>query len=150
MNNKNDLSFPSMLDIITELEKETLAFYECINSESNSVFVDNKEFSKKYKSTYSAFSLTLANYISKCEMHVLKLTELINKADKECDAEETVKLCAEFDNYVKFCEGVSDFIKQNETIIKENINLNKKNTVIPAQNLLSTIQNYIKELQPND
>ena len=138
-----------MLDIITELEKEALIFYEGINSDSYSVFVDDKEFSKKYKSTYSAFSLTLANYISKCEIHVLKLTELINKADKECDAEETVKLCAEFDNYVKFCDGVSDFIRQNEKLIKENI-INKNNTLVPTQNLLSTIQTYIKELQPSD
>ena len=149
MNNKNDLFFPSMLDIITELEKETLAFYEGINSDSNSVFVDNKEFEKKYKSTYSTFSLTLANYISKCEIHVLKLTELINKADEECDAAETVKLCTEFDNYVKFCDGVSDFIRQNEKLIKENI-INKNNTLVPTQNLLSRIQNYIKELQPSD
>ena len=150
MNNKNDLFFPSMLDIITELEKEALAFYEDINSDSNSVFLDNTEFAKKYKSTYNAFSLRLANHISKYEIHVLKLTELINKADKECNAEETVRLCAEFDNYVKFCNGVSDFIKQNEKLIKENINLNKKNAVVSAQNLLATIQTYIKELQPSE
>ena len=150
MNSKNNTQFTSLLDAVSALEKATYAFYNGINSDTDSVFADKKDFTKKYKSAYNSFSVTLADCISNCEPHVLSLTDLIKKADKNQQADLTARLCAEFDRYVKFSEGISDFILQNEKIIKDGNYLNKAEIVVLVQNLLSTIQNYIKELQPTD
>jgi site-specific DNA-adenine methylase len=68
---------------------------------------------------------------------------------KENNAEETIRLSAEFEKYVRFSEGISDFIKRNEAVIKENYDLNKNEIIVLIQNLLTSIQNYKEELQPN-
>ena len=150
MNSKNDTQFPSLLDAVSALEKATYIFYNGINSDTDSVFADKKDFTKKYKSAYNSFSVVLADCISNCEPHVLSLTDLIKKSDKDQDAELTARLCAEFDKYIKFSEGFSDFILQNEKIIKDGNDFNKSEMVVLVQNLLSTVQSYIKELQPTD
>ena len=150
MNRKIDNSFSSLFDIITNLEKETYIFYNSINSNSESVFFDNKDFAQRYKKEYNSFSVVLAEHISKCEAHVLSLTLLIKKADKDHDTEQTVKLSAEFEKYIRFSESISDFIRQNETVTKENINFNKNEIIVLIQKLLTSIQIYKEELQPND
>ena len=131
MKSKKDTIFPSLLDAVCKIEKETYIFYNNVNSDTDSVFADNKEFTKKYKNAYNLFSVTLADCISGCEPHVLSLTRLISESDKKRDADMTETLSAEFDRYIAFSKGVSD-------------------SIILVQNLLSTIQNYIKELQPTD
>lgn len=150
MNHKIYNLFSSLLDIITDLEKEAYIFYNNINSNDEAIFFDNKDFAQRYKKEYNSFSVILANYISKCETCVLSLTLLIKKSDENYDYEQTAKLSAEFDKYIKFSEGVSDFIRQNETVIKENINFNKNESIVLLQNLLTSIQIYKEELQPNE
>ena len=150
MKSKKDTIFPSLLDAVCKIEKETYIFYNNVNSDTDSVFADNKEFTKKYKNAYNLFSVTLADCISGCEPHVLSLTRLISESDKKRDADMTETLSAEFDRYIAFSKGVSDFILQNERVIKEGNDFKKADTIILVQNLLSTIQNYIKELQPTD
>ena len=150
MSIKNESLFSSLLDIITELEEEAYIFYNSINSNNKAVFFDNEDFAKRYKKEFNIFSVILANHISKCEQHVLSLTLLIKKADKDHDTEQTVKLSAEFEKYIRFSESISDFIRQNETVTKENINFNKNEIIVLIQKLLTSIQIYKEELQPND
>lgn len=150
MSIKNESLFSSLLDIITELEKEAYIFYKSINSNNKAVFFDNEDFAKRYKKEFNIFSVVLANHISKCEQHVLSLTLLISKADQENNTAETVKLFGEFEKYLKFSESISDFIRQNETVIKENTFFDKNQIIILIQNLLTSIQIYKEELQPND
>lgn len=150
MSIKNESLFSSLLDIITELEKEAYIFYNSINSNNKAVFFDNEDFAKRYKKEFNIFSVVLANHISKCEQHVLLLTLLISKADQEDNTAETVKLFGEFEKYLKFSESISDFIRQNETVIKENTFFDKNQIIILIQNLLTSIQIYKEELQPND
>ena len=149
MNNQNNSLSSSLLEIITDLCRETHAFYNKINSSDDSVFYNNKEFAQRYKKEYNNFSVILANHIFKCEEYVFSLTLLIKKSDKENNAEETIRLSAEFEKYVRFSAGISDFIKRNEAVIKENYDLNKNEIIVLIQNLLTSIQNYKEELQPN-
>ena len=139
----------SLLDIISSFEDETLTFYNAVASDTDSVFIDNTDFAKGYKKIYSPFSLVISHHISRCEGHILLLTNLIKKADNNNDSEETEALSEEFEKYVRFSRGVSNFINLNEDMIKQNNTMSKKDILISIQNLLTTKQHYKEELQPN-
>lgn len=102
---------------------------------------------KKYSEAYYAMSVRIADILSACDSLIVEINGKMLAADRAGNAEATAYLNEFFKFYLSFQDGVSNFIRENESIVKDRNSISRSACLIPAHRLKSSAESTLKSIR---